>query len=107
MTVKNIGNESQSYFGDNQKLKDSAGREYSADSAADLWMNEGIQTDISPVNQVNVNNGAKGTGLGVVEAIRKHAVPWFDEFTTSGLSTIEMVRTSKRCSGCSGTPQRR
>lgn len=54
MTVKNIGKQSQSYFGDNQKLKEGTGREFSADSEADLWMNEGIQTDINPGNQVYV-----------------------------------------------------
>jgi hypothetical protein len=42
------------------------------------------------------NSGAKGTSLSVVEAIRRRALDWFDEFTVSGLSSaeglIEMVR---------------
>jgi hypothetical protein len=52
MTVHNIGNESQSFFAANQKLFDSAGREYSPDSQADMWRNKQIQTDINPGNSV-------------------------------------------------------
>ncbi|MDT5348320.1 MAG: hypothetical protein QOH91_1607 [Mycobacterium sp.] len=58
--------------------------------------NERHRTVIAPLIIGRTNNGAKGTGLGVVEAIRKLALPWFDEFTTSGLSSaeglIELVR---------------
>lgn len=54
------------------------------------------QAVIHPLIVGRTNSGAKGTGLGAVEAIRRHALPWFDEFTTSGLSTaeglIELVR---------------
>jgi hypothetical protein len=56
MTVKNIGNEPQAYFGANQKLIDTAGREYSPDSAAEMWTNKDIQTDINPGNQVVVKS---------------------------------------------------
>jgi hypothetical protein len=52
MTVQNIGNEAQSFFAANQKLIDSAGREYSPDSQADMWLNKQIQTDINPGNSV-------------------------------------------------------
>ena len=51
--------------------------------------NERHQAIIHPLIVGRTNNGAKGTSLGVVEAIRKHALPWFDEFTTSGLSSAE------------------
>jgi hypothetical protein len=58
--------------------------------------NERHRAVINPLIVGRTNNGAKGTGLGVVEAVRKRALPWFDEFTTSGLSTaeglIELVR---------------
>lgn len=58
--------------------------------------NDRHQAVIHPLIVGRTNSGAKGTGLGVVEAIRRRALPWFDEFTTSGLSTaeglIEMVR---------------
>jgi hypothetical protein len=50
MTVQNTGNQS---FATNQKLKDTAGRQFSADSNADMWINQEIQTDINPGNQVN------------------------------------------------------
>jgi hypothetical protein len=52
-------------------------------------MDEVIQTDINPGNQVNVNNGAKRTGPGVVDSIRKHALPWFDEFTPAGCPPVK------------------
>ena len=58
--------------------------------------NERHRAVIGPLIIGRTNNGAKGTGLSVVEAIRKRALPWFDEFTTSGLSSaeglIELVR---------------
>ena len=38
MSVANIGDQAQSYFGANQKLIDAAGREYEA-IMADMWMN--------------------------------------------------------------------
>ncbi|MGV0794369.1 DUF4352 domain-containing protein [Mycolicibacterium sp. XJ1819] len=56
LSVTNIGNEPQSYFGANQKLIDTSGREYGADSEAGMWMNEsdGIMSDINPGNSVQV-----------------------------------------------------
>jgi hypothetical protein len=55
LSVQNIGDEPQSYFGANQKLVDSSGREYSANSTADMWMNSGNTTgDINPGNQIQV-----------------------------------------------------
>jgi HK97 family phage major capsid protein len=58
--------------------------------------NDRHQAIINPLIVGRTNNGAKGTGLAVVEAIRKLALPWFDEFTSSGLSSaeglIELVR---------------
>jgi hypothetical protein len=54
MSVTNIGGEPQSYFGSNQKLIDSSGREYSNNSSADLWMNSGLGGDINPGNSIQV-----------------------------------------------------
>jgi hypothetical protein len=56
LSVKNIGDQPQSYFGDNQKLVDASGREYGADSEAGMWMNEegGIMSDINPGNSIQV-----------------------------------------------------
>lgn len=35
-----------------ETLIDGAGRQYSPDSSADMWINEAILTDINPGNQV-------------------------------------------------------
>jgi hypothetical protein len=53
MSVANIGDQAQSYFGANQKLIDTAGREYDANSTADMWMNSGTG-DINPGNSIQV-----------------------------------------------------
>jgi hypothetical protein len=53
MTVRNVGNQSQSFFAANQKLIDNAGRQYSPDSTADMWLNNAIQTDINPGNEID------------------------------------------------------
>jgi Domain of unknown function (DUF4352) len=56
LLVRNIGDEPQGYFGDNQKLIDASGREYGASSAADLWMNvDNVTGDINPGNSVQVS----------------------------------------------------
>ena len=56
MSVTNIGNEAQNYFGQNQKVIDANGREYEANSAAGMWMNTGlsIMGDINPGNAIQV-----------------------------------------------------
>lgn len=56
LSVQNIGDVPQSYFGDNQKLIDTAGRQYGADSEASLWMNDegAIMSDINPGNSIQV-----------------------------------------------------
>ncbi len=52
LSVKNIGNEPQNYFGQNQKVIDSSGREYSPNSEADMYMN----TDVAPLGDINPGN---------------------------------------------------
>lgn len=56
LSVQNIGDVPQSYFGTNQKLIDVSGREYGSDSEASLWMNQegGIMSDINPGNSIQV-----------------------------------------------------
>jgi ABC-type antimicrobial peptide transport system permease subunit len=54
MMVQNISDQPQSYFGANQRLIDSSGREYSSDNAAEMWANKAIQTDINPGNSVAI-----------------------------------------------------
>ncbi len=53
MSVTNVGDRAQSYFGTNQKLFDTAGRQYEANSAADMWANKGTG-DINPGNSIRV-----------------------------------------------------
>jgi hypothetical protein len=53
MSVANIGNEAQSYYGSNQKLVDTSHREYEPNSEADMWMNQGTG-DINPGNNIQV-----------------------------------------------------
>ena len=56
LSVQNIGDVPQSYFGANQKLIDVSGREYGSDSEASLWMNQegAIMSDINPGNAIQV-----------------------------------------------------
>src|SRR5262249_2025230 len=51
----NIGDRPQNYFGDNQKLKDSSGREYGASSEANVWMN----TDVAALGEINPGNSVQ------------------------------------------------
>ncbi|QIS24665.1 DUF4352 domain-containing protein [Nocardia terpenica] len=54
VTVTNIGNVAQGYFGSNQKLIDDQGREYSNDTAAEAMVNKDDSADINPGNQLSV-----------------------------------------------------
>jgi uncharacterized membrane protein len=56
MSVANIGDQPQNYFGQNQKVIDVSGREYGANSAADMWMNtsNSVMGDINPGNSIQV-----------------------------------------------------
>ena len=70
--VKNIGDQSQSYFGVNQKLIDASGRQYAADTTADVWMNTGNNPlgAINPGNWIQVRiafDVAPGTQVGELE----------------------------------------
>lgn len=52
LSVKNVGNTPQPYFGQNQMLVDTSGREYGANSYADKWMNSRLAHDINPGNSI-------------------------------------------------------
>jgi len=53
--VTNIGDKAQSYFGSNQKLYDAQGREFSNDTAAEIYANENFTVgDINPGNTASV-----------------------------------------------------
>jgi len=67
VTVKNIGDEPQSFFGDDQKLISADGKEYSADTEAAIYLedSQSLYEEINPGNQVkgivifDVPKGAK------------------------------------------------
>ncbi|MFE9749320.1 DUF4352 domain-containing protein [Saccharothrix saharensis] len=72
MTVKNIGDQPQSFFGENQKAFDASGRQYSADSAAAVYLADAksLYEEINPGNQVAgvvVFDVPAGTGIVKVE----------------------------------------
>ncbi|MFN8074288.1 MAG: DUF4352 domain-containing protein [Kineosporiaceae bacterium] len=55
--VKNIGKEPQTFFGDNSKIKDAEGREFSADTEAMLYLGDqanSIMSEINPGNSLTV-----------------------------------------------------
>ncbi len=55
MTVQNIGHVAQRYYGNNQKLIDSTGRQFSSDSYADIEANGALdETEINPGNHISV-----------------------------------------------------
>ena len=57
ITVKNIGDESQTLFDSEQKLKDTQGRSFSTDSSAAIAMEDNEMW----LNEINPGNSAKGT----------------------------------------------
>jgi hypothetical protein len=56
LTVTNIGDEAQYLFGDNQYAYDSAGRRFSADSEAGIYLEESA----SFINEINPGNTVEG-----------------------------------------------
>jgi hypothetical protein len=55
MSVANIGDQPQSYFGQNQKLIDPSGRQYGVNSEADIYLNSNSGLgDINPGNSIQV-----------------------------------------------------
>ena len=56
LTVTNIGDEAQYFDGSSQKLHDSAGRSFSADSTAAIYLDQSN----SLLNQINPGNTVKG-----------------------------------------------
>lgn len=55
MTVENIGDEAQYFFGDNQDLTDTEGRTHSADGTASIYLDsaDSLMTEINPGNTVD------------------------------------------------------
>jgi hypothetical protein len=57
LTIENIGDEPQTMFADSQKLFDSEGREFSADTSAMIYLDEGGDTWFSEINPGNSLDG--------------------------------------------------
>ncbi|MBF6455556.1 DUF4352 domain-containing protein [Nocardia cyriacigeorgica] len=52
--VTNTSDQPQSYFGSNQKLIDTQGREFTNDTEAEIYVNDDVHTDINPGNKFSV-----------------------------------------------------
>ncbi|MBF6439296.1 DUF4352 domain-containing protein [Nocardia cyriacigeorgica] len=52
--VTNTSDQPQSYFGSNQKLIDTQGREFTNDTEAEIYVNGDVHTDINPGNKFSV-----------------------------------------------------
>jgi hypothetical protein len=57
VTVKNIGKEAQTFSGSSQKAYDAEGTEFSNDTTAEIYANEGTPTFLQ---EINPGNGVKG-----------------------------------------------
>jgi len=79
VTVKNIGDVPQTFFGDNQYLFNSAGQKYSADSSAAMYLKDSN----SMYEEINPGNSLRGT---VVFDIPADAVPASIELHDSAFS---------------------
>ncbi|MCO7272450.1 MULTISPECIES: DUF4190 domain-containing protein [Cellulosimicrobium] len=53
LTVTNVGDSAQTFFGSNQYTVNAAGQEYSADDVAGLYLGDDVQSWIEPVNPGN------------------------------------------------------
>ncbi|MFD7846595.1 DUF4352 domain-containing protein [Nocardia sp. NPDC059764] len=68
--ITNVGNQKQSFFGDNQKLIDEHGKEFSNDSGAALNVNKDLLSEINPGNKLSavlVFDVPKGTVPAAIE----------------------------------------
>lgn len=57
VSIENIGKEAKTMFADNQKLFDSEGREFSADTSAIIYLENGGDTWLSEINPGNTLEG--------------------------------------------------
>lgn len=83
MSVKNIGNEPQNYFGQNRELIDSSGREYGVSSEANMYMN----TDVSVMGEINPGNSIQvKVPFDVPPAITASGLELHDSIFSGGVS---------------------
>ena len=52
--VTNTSDQPQSYFGSNQKLIDTQGREFTNDTEAEIYLNDEVHSEINPGNKFSV-----------------------------------------------------
>lgn len=73
LTIKNIGDEAQTMFADNQKAFDGKGREFETDTASMIYLKNGSETWLNEINPGNTVKGAllfdisKDTTLETIE----------------------------------------
>ncbi|WP_297617050.1 DUF4352 domain-containing protein [Nocardia sp.] len=70
VAITNIGDKAQSYFGENQKLIDDQGKQFSNDTSAELAVNQDLTAEINPGNKISVSipfDVPKGTVPATVE----------------------------------------
>jgi hypothetical protein len=57
LSIENVGDEAQTMFADNQKLYDTEGREFSADTGSMLYLENGADAWLSEINPGNTLEG--------------------------------------------------
>lgn len=80
LTIKNIGNEPQTFFADNQYLFNAANQKFSADGTATIYANEQNTTWL---NEINPGNSVEGS---VVFDLPKDTTPTYAELHDSAFS---------------------
>ncbi|MFI5895620.1 DUF4352 domain-containing protein [Actinoplanes sp. NPDC051513] len=82
VTVKNIGDEAQTFTGGSQKAFDGRGVEYSNDGGAELSVNSGAETFLE---EINPGNSVKGTLVfDVPESTKLTTIELHDSFWSGG-----------------------
>lgn len=88
LTVENIGDEPQSLFGDNQYLLDTQGRQFSADTEAQLYLEE---AQLTIYEEVNPGNSVEGTVVfDVPEDVELAGIELHDSAFSGGV-TVELT----------------
>ncbi|MFD0904391.1 DUF4352 domain-containing protein [Actinomadura sediminis] len=84
VTVENIGDEARMFDGTNQKLIDTRGREFEADTEAAVWSNQDTK---SFLEQINPGNSVKGVVIfDVPENVRLKAIELHDSMFSGGVT---------------------
>ena len=82
VTVKNIGDEAQTFFGNNQKMFDVKGREYEADTEAAIY----LSNSKSLYEEINPGNAVKGVVLfDVPKSVQTSSIELHDSAFSEGV----------------------